>query len=174
MADCDSAAALQCMGQCLVGARRMFLGYRISLRQNCFPRNECCGKCIFSLPFCLPDSRSHPDREMENVRENRFLVVISRRGVGVPVQFLMQFKGLQLTTVSHASLIVGTLPVLIALSSTLFLHEKLSKSEWVVLLLSPAGVGRPSGLHKNRESERPWRRLSPGPLFPSHFVSPIC
>lgn len=60
--------------------------------------------------------------------------------VGVPVQFLMQFKGLQLTTVSHASLIVGTLPVLLALSSTLFLHERLSKSEWVALLLSPLGV----------------------------------
>jgi drug/metabolite transporter (DMT)-like permease len=60
--------------------------------------------------------------------------------VGVPVQFLMQFKGLQLTTVSHASLIVGTLPVLLALSSTFFLRERLSKSEWMVLLLSPAGV----------------------------------
>ena len=60
--------------------------------------------------------------------------------VGVPVQFVMQFKGLQLTTVSHASLIVGTLPVLIALSSTFFLHERLRKLEWGVLLLSPAGV----------------------------------
>jgi drug/metabolite transporter (DMT)-like permease len=60
--------------------------------------------------------------------------------VGVPVQFLMQFKGLQLTTVSHAALIVGTLPVLLALSSTFFLRERLSKSEWIVLLLSPAGV----------------------------------
>ena len=60
--------------------------------------------------------------------------------VGVPVQFLMQFKGLQLTTVSHASLIVGTLPVLLALSSTLFLRERLNLSEWIVLLVSPAGV----------------------------------
>ncbi len=60
--------------------------------------------------------------------------------VGVPVQFLMQFKGLQLTTVSHASLIVGTLPVLLALSSNVFLHERLTKSEWLVLLLSPLGV----------------------------------
>ncbi len=60
--------------------------------------------------------------------------------IGVPVQFLMQFKGLQLTTVSHASLIVGTLPVLLALSSTLFLHERLELSEWAVLLLSPVGV----------------------------------
>ena len=60
--------------------------------------------------------------------------------VGVPVQFLMQFRGLQLTTVSHAALIVGTLPVLIALSSSLFLRERLSTTDWFVLLLSPAGV----------------------------------
>jgi EamA-like transporter family protein len=32
--------------------------------------------------------------------------------IGFPVQFMVQFKGLELTTVSHASLIVGTLPVL--------------------------------------------------------------
>src|SRR5438874_7955659 len=36
--------------------------------------------------------------------------------VGVPIQVLLQFKGLEATTVSHASLIVGTLPVLLALS----------------------------------------------------------
>jgi drug/metabolite transporter (DMT)-like permease len=66
--------------------------------------------------------------------------LIAAAVVSVPVQFLMQFKGLQLTTVSHASLIVGTLPVLIALSSNLFLHERLSKSEWIVLFLSPLGV----------------------------------
>ncbi len=60
--------------------------------------------------------------------------------VGVPVAFLVQFKGLQLTTVSHASLIVGTVPVLLALTSVLFLHERLSKVEWMVLLLSPLGV----------------------------------
>jgi drug/metabolite transporter (DMT)-like permease len=53
--------------------------------------------------------------------------LIAATVVGVPVQFLMQFKGLQLTTVSHAALIVGTLPVLLALSSTFFLRERLSK-----------------------------------------------
>ncbi len=35
--------------------------------------------------------------------------------VGVPIQFLLQYKGLEATTVSHASLIVGTLPILVAL-----------------------------------------------------------
>ena len=60
--------------------------------------------------------------------------------IGIPVQFLMQFKGLQLTTVSHASLIVGALPVLIALSSVWFLQERLTPVEWAVLSLSPLGV----------------------------------
>lgn len=60
--------------------------------------------------------------------------------VGVPVQFLVQFKGLQLTTVSHASLMVGTLPMLLALSSALFLHERLKRREWAVLSLSAIGA----------------------------------
>jgi|SRR6185312_2088174 len=60
--------------------------------------------------------------------------------VGVPVQFLVQFKGLQLTTVSHASLMVGTLPMLLALSSALFLHERLKWREWGVLSLSAVGA----------------------------------
>ncbi len=69
-----------------------------------------------------------------------FTLLILAALVGVPVQFLIQFKGLQLTTVSHASLIVGTLPVLIALTSAIFLHERLSRVEWIILLLSPLGV----------------------------------
>ncbi|MBE7159254.1 MAG: DMT family transporter, partial [Rhodospirillales bacterium] len=40
--------------------------------------------------------------------------------LGVPVQFLLQFYGLSLTTVSHASLMVGTLPVILALGAVLF------------------------------------------------------
>ncbi len=60
--------------------------------------------------------------------------------IGFPVQFLVQFKGLELTTVSHASLIVGTLPVMVAFTSVLFLHERLSRVEWIVLLFSPVGT----------------------------------
>ena len=33
---------------------------------------------------------------------------------GIPIQFLLQFHGLALTTVSHASLMVGAMPVLLA------------------------------------------------------------
>src|ERR1700681_1275161 len=49
--------------------------------------------------------------------------------IGIPVQFLIQFQGLQLTTVSHASLIVGALPVLLAATSALFLKERLRRLE---------------------------------------------
>jgi drug/metabolite transporter (DMT)-like permease len=67
-------------------------------------------------------------------------ILLTASLIGVPVQFLLQFKGLQLTTVSHAALIVGTLPVLIALTSVWLLHERMSRIEWIALLISPAGV----------------------------------
>jgi drug/metabolite transporter (DMT)-like permease len=60
--------------------------------------------------------------------------------VGIPLQFLIQFKGLALTTVSHASLMVSTLPILLALSAVLFLHERLRLFEWGVLLFSTLGA----------------------------------
>ena len=60
--------------------------------------------------------------------------------IGVPVQFLIQFKGLSLTTVSHASLMVGTLPVLLALSSVVVLHERLTRIEWAMLSVSAVGA----------------------------------
>lgn len=60
--------------------------------------------------------------------------------IGIRVQFLIQFQGLELTTVSHASLIVGVLPVLIAVSSAFFLHERLHGLEWGALGLSALGA----------------------------------
>jgi drug/metabolite transporter (DMT)-like permease len=41
--------------------------------------------------------------------------------LGVPLQFLLQFKGLSLTTASHASLMVGTLPVILAVGATVYM-----------------------------------------------------
>lgn len=60
--------------------------------------------------------------------------------VGVPVQFLIQFYGLALTTVSHASLIVGVLPVLLAAASAVVLHERLHGLEYGALALSAMGA----------------------------------
>jgi drug/metabolite transporter (DMT)-like permease len=67
-------------------------------------------------------------------------ILLLASAIGVPLQFLIQFRGLQLTTVSHASLIVGALPVLLALSSALFLGERLRYFEWGVLGLSAVGA----------------------------------
>ena len=61
--------------------------------------------------------------------------------LGVPVQFLMQFWGLKLTNVSHACLMVGTMPVILAVGAHLFAHERLDKVGWAALLGSTAGVG---------------------------------
>lgn len=75
-----------------------------------------------------------------NYRASELILLLLAAIVGVPVQFLLQFKGLQLTTVSHASLIVGVLPVLLALSSAFFLHERLHLIEWGMLAISATGA----------------------------------
>lgn len=60
--------------------------------------------------------------------------------LGIPLQFLIQFKGLDLTTVSHAALMVGTMPVILAIGATLFAHEHLDLKGWFGLFGSTAGV----------------------------------
>jgi drug/metabolite transporter (DMT)-like permease len=60
--------------------------------------------------------------------------------LGVPVQFLIQFYGLSLTTVSHAALMVGTMPVILAVGATLFAHERLDATGWLALVGSTIGA----------------------------------
>jgi drug/metabolite transporter (DMT)-like permease len=60
--------------------------------------------------------------------------------LGVPVQYLVQFKGLSLTTVSHASLMVGTLPMLLAIAGVVFSGERLHLGGWLGLATSTAGA----------------------------------
>jgi drug/metabolite transporter (DMT)-like permease len=88
--------------------------------------------CVILVPILL--------RKRGFFERRDFWLLLTASVIGVPLQFLIQFKGLQLTTVSHASLITGALPVLVALTSVLFLHERLNVLDWVILLLSPAGV----------------------------------
>jgi drug/metabolite transporter (DMT)-like permease len=59
---------------------------------------------------------------------------------GIPIQFLLQFHGLALTTVSHASLMVGAMPVLLAAAATLFAGESLDWLGWLALFGSTAGT----------------------------------
>lgn len=71
-------------------------------------------------------------------REWRLLLAASF--LGIPLQFLIQFKGLSLTTVSHASLMVGTMPVILALGATLFAGERLDGIGWLALIGSTIGA----------------------------------
>ncbi|MGD0730416.1 MAG: DMT family transporter [Terracidiphilus sp.] len=59
---------------------------------------------------------------------------------GVPIQFLLQFHGLALSTVSHASLMVGAMPVLLAAAATLFAGERLDRIGWLALWGSTVGA----------------------------------
>jgi len=60
--------------------------------------------------------------------------------LGIPLQFLIQFSGLARTTVSHASLMVGTMPVLLAVGATLFAHERMDRTGWLALAVSTMGA----------------------------------
>jgi drug/metabolite transporter (DMT)-like permease len=60
--------------------------------------------------------------------------------LGIPLQFLIQFSGLNRTTVSHASLMVGTMPVLLAVAATLFAHERMDATGWFALAISTLGA----------------------------------
>lgn len=60
--------------------------------------------------------------------------------LGVPLQFLLQFQGLAHTTVSHASLMVGSMPVLLAAAAALFAGERLDWFGWLALCVSTVGA----------------------------------
>ncbi|MGI4755845.1 MAG: DMT family transporter [Janthinobacterium lividum] len=59
---------------------------------------------------------------------------------GIPLQFLIQFKGLSLTTLAHASLMIGTMPVVLAGGAAIFLHERLDALGWCALAGSTCGA----------------------------------
>jgi len=66
--------------------------------------------------------------------------VLLTAAFGIPIQFLLQFHGLVLTTVSHASLMVGSMPVMLAAAAALFAGERLDWIGWLALLVSTAGA----------------------------------
>jgi drug/metabolite transporter (DMT)-like permease len=57
-----------------------------------------------------------------------------------PATFLLQYRGLALTSASSASLIIGTLPPLLALAAMWFSGERLSLRGWLAIGVSSLGV----------------------------------
>ena len=67
-------------------------------------------------------------------------ILLISTAFGIPIQFLLQFHGLALTTVSHASLMVGSMPVLLAAAAAIFAGERLDWLGWAALTGSTIGV----------------------------------
>jgi drug/metabolite transporter (DMT)-like permease len=59
---------------------------------------------------------------------------------GIPISCLIQFGGLARTTVSHASLMVGAMPVMLGVAATLFAGERLERIGWLALGGSTVGA----------------------------------
>ena len=91
---------------------------------------------FFAVLALLPIMLLH--RPRLNKREWGWLLLCSF--LGVPLQFLIQFQGLALTTVSHASLMVGTMPVILAVGATLWAKERLDRIGWLALAASSTGA----------------------------------
>ena len=87
---------------------------------------------IILLPLLLTNKQNFTRRE--------WVLLLTSAFLGVPVQFLLQFYGLSLTTVSHASLMVGTLPVLLAVGAAIYAHERTDRIGWLALAGSTLGA----------------------------------
>ncbi len=90
----------------------------------------------FAMLGLLPMLFTH--RPNLNRREWHWLLFGSF--LGIPLQFLLQFRGLSMTTVSHASLMVGTMPVILAVGAVLFAEERLQALGWAALAVSTTGA----------------------------------
>ena len=88
--------------------------------------------CVGMLPVALLN------RVRFTAGEIRLLLVSA--AFGIPIQFLIQFHGLARTTVSHASLMVGSMPVLLAAAAALFAGERLDAIGWAALVASTIGA----------------------------------
>lgn len=88
--------------------------------------------CLVLAPLVL--------RNPAHLNGAEWRVLLLASFLGVPVQFLVQFYGLSLTTVSHAALMVGTMPVLLAVGASMFAHERLDAVGWIALFCSSIGV----------------------------------
>jgi drug/metabolite transporter (DMT)-like permease len=91
---------------------------------------------LFASLGMLPVALRH--RVRLTAGETRTLLLAA--AFGIPIQFLLQFHGLARTTVSHASLMVGAMPVLLAAAAALFAGESLDWFGWLALCGSTAGA----------------------------------
>ena len=92
------------------------------------------------LPLLWKLYSGSPKANLRRWTRREIGILLLSSALGIPIQFLIQFKGLSLTTVSHAALMVGTMPVLLALGATLFANERLDWIGWLALAGSTLGA----------------------------------
>lgn len=90
--------------------------------------------CVGMLPLVVANRRRF------HLTASELHTLLIAAALGVPIQFLIQFHGLALTTVSHASLMVGAMPVLLAAAAALFAGERLDWFGWLALCGSTVGA----------------------------------
>jgi drug/metabolite transporter (DMT)-like permease len=90
--------------------------------------------CLGMIPIVIANRR-HLRMTPAELR-----ILLCSAAFGIPIQFLIQFHGLALTTVSHASLMVGSMPVLLAAAAALFAGERLDRIGWIALCGSTVGA----------------------------------
>lgn len=73
-------------------------------------------------------------------RRSDILLFLIAAALYVPIQFLVQFEGLARTTASHAALMVGTLPLTLAIAAVIFTHERLDRVGWSMIVVSTIGA----------------------------------
>ena len=73
-------------------------------------------------------------------RRRHWPLVWTAAVLGIPCLFLLQFEGLARTTVAHASLMVGTAPVLLGIGAALIGGERVDGRRWALLMTSAAGA----------------------------------
>jgi len=86
--------------------------------------------CLGLLPVLRP----------ARLNRHEWMLLLTASFLGIPVQYMIQFYALSLTTVSHAALMVGTMPVILAIGATIFTHERLGWTGWLALAGSTCGV----------------------------------
>ena len=91
---------------------------------------------LFSMVVLGPLLVTHRPR----LNRKEWGVLLAASFLGVPLQFLIQFYGLSLTTVSHASLMVGTMPVILAVGAAVWAHERMDGLGWLALAGSTCGA----------------------------------
>ena len=95
---------------------------------------------LYRLLFALLALIPFLVRRRPGFNRHEWGLLIAASFLGVPLLFLVQFYGLSLTTVSHASLMVGTMPVILAVGAALYAHERMDNTGWLALAASTTGA----------------------------------